>query len=181
MKMIEAKKNTYQREQLLEFFDNLMGLPPYQEQFSDKEFRKLLFFPVVNTIQRTERGPWIIQVAVAEPLMQDFYPFHFPPSFFSCSSNINLQVKLSIIRSFAQEHSLQKTYLLQSFLNQYAKRSKSIQAQVKREILQQFQSLLKYEIIQPKFKFSVDGNHFIQKYNIQLEDIRSYKLIHWSN
>ena len=147
MKMIEAKKNTYQREQLLEFFDNLMGLPPYQEQFSDKEFRKLLFFPVVNAIQRTEHGPWIIQVAVAEPLMQDFYPFHFPPNFFSCSSNINLQVTLYIIRSFAQEHSLQKTYSLQSFLNQYVKRSNSIKAQVKREILQEFQNLLKYEII----------------------------------
>ena len=50
MKTIDAKKNTYQREQFLEFFDNLMGLPPYQEQFSDKEFRKLLFFPVINAI-----------------------------------------------------------------------------------------------------------------------------------
>jgi len=179
MKMIDAKKNTYQRKQFLEFFDNLMGLPPYQEQFSDKKFRKLLFFPVVNAIQTTECGPWIIQVAVAQPLMHDFYPFHFPPSFFSCSSNINLQVKLSIIRSFAQEHSLQKTYLLQSFLNQYATRNNSIQAQVKREILQEFQNLLKYEIIQPKFEFSVDGNHFIQKYNIQLEDIRSYKVIYF--
>ena len=111
----------------------------------------MLFFPVVNAIQETKRGPWIIQVAVAEPLMKDAYPFHFPPSFFFCSSNINLQVKLSIIRSFAQEHSLQKTYVLQSFLNQYAKRSNSIQAQVKREPLQEFQNLLKYEIIQPKF------------------------------
>jgi hypothetical protein len=179
MQMVDAKKNTYQRKQFLEFFDNLMGLPPYQEQFSDKEFRKLLFFAVVNAIQTTERGPWIIQVAVAQTLMHDFYPFHFPPSFFSCSSTINLQVKLSIIRSFAQEDSLQKTYLLQSFLNQYAKRSNSIQAQVKREVLQEFQNLLKYQIIQPKFEFSVDGNHFTQKYNIQLEDIRSYKVIHF--
>jgi hypothetical protein len=97
MKTIEAKQNTYQREQFLEFFDNLMGLPPYQQQFSDKEFRKLLFFPVVKAIQRIKRGPWIIQVAIAEPLIQDFYPFDFPLSFFSCSSNINLQVKLSII------------------------------------------------------------------------------------
>lgn len=126
MKMIDVKKNTYQREQFLEFFHNLMELPPYKEQFSDKEFRKLLFFPVVNAIQRTQRLYWIIQVAVAEPLLQDFYPFHFPPNFFSCSSNINLQVKLSIIRSFAGEHYLQKTYLLQSFLNEYAKRSNSI-------------------------------------------------------
>ena len=59
--------------------------------------------------------------------------------------------KLSIIRSFAQEDSLQKTYVLQRFLNQYAKQSNSIQAQVKREPLQEFQNLLKYEIIQPKF------------------------------
>ena len=177
MQTIDAKKNTYQREQFLEFFDNLMGLPPYQAQFSNKKFRKLLFFTVVNIIQTTERGPWIIQVAVAQTLMHDFYPFHFPPNFFSCSSNINLQVKLSIIRSFAQQHSLQKTDLLQTFLNQYAKRSNFIQAQVKREILQEFQNLLKYEIIRPKFQFSVDGNHSIQKYNIQLENIRSYILM----
>jgi len=57
MKMTDAKKNMYQREQFLEFFNNLIGLPPYQEQFSDKKFRKLLFFPVVNVIQTTERGP----------------------------------------------------------------------------------------------------------------------------
>jgi len=177
MQTIDAKKNTYQRKQFLEFFDNLMGLPPYQAQFSNKKFRKLLFFTVVNIIQTTERGPWIIQVAVAQTLMHDFYPFHFPPNFFSCSSNINLQVKLSIIRSFAQQHSLQKTDLLQTFLNQYAKRSNFIQAQVKREILQEFQNLLKYEIIRPKFQFSVDGNHSIQKYNIQLENIRSYILM----
>ena len=179
MKMVDAKQNTYQRKQFLEFFDNLMKLPPYQKQFSDKEFRKLLFFPVVNAIQTTERGPWIIQVSVAQTLMHDFYPFHFPPSFFSCSSNINLQVKFSIIRAFTQEDSLKKTYLLQSFFNRYAKRSNSIQAQVKREVLQEFHNLLKYKIIQPEFEFSVDGNYFTQKYNIQLEDIRSYKIIHF--
>ena len=179
MKMVDAKQNTYQRKQFLEFFDNLMKLPPYQKQFSDKEFRKLLFFPVVNAIQTTERGPWIIQVSVAQTLMHDFYPFHFPPSFFSCSSNINLQVKFSIIRAFAQEDSLKKTYLLQSFFNRYAKRSNSIQAQVKREVLQEFHNLLKYKTIQPEFEFSVDGNYFTQKYNIQLEDIRSYKIIHF--
>ena len=177
MKIVEAKQNTYQREQFLEFFNELMGLPPYYVRFSDQNFRKLLFFPVVNAIQRTQRGPWIIQVAVAEPLMKDSYPFHFPPSFFSFYSTINLQVKLSIIRSIAQDHSVQKTYLVQSFLNQYAKRNHSIQAQVKQEILDQFQNLLKYEIIEHRFQFSVDGNHFIPEESIQLEDIRSSKVI----
>lgn len=50
---------------------------------------------------------------------------------------MNLDVKLSIIRSFAQESSLKKTYLIRSFLNQYKKRSHSIQAQVKIEYEQQ--------------------------------------------
>jgi len=54
-----------------------------------------------------------------------------------------------------------------------------IQAQVKQEILQEFPNFLKYEIIQPKFEFLVDGNHFVQKYKIQLEDIKSYKVIHF--
>ena len=48
-----------------------MGLPPYSVQFSDQNFRKLLFFPVVNAIQQTKNGPWYIKIAVAEPLMKD--------------------------------------------------------------------------------------------------------------
>lgn len=29
MQIVDANQNTYQRKQFLEFFDNLMGLPPY--------------------------------------------------------------------------------------------------------------------------------------------------------
>ena len=94
-----------------------MILPPYSQQFSDQKFRKLLFFPVVNAIQETKNGPWYIQIAVAEPLMKNYYPFHFPQSFFVYTSTINLQVELLIIRSFGQESSSKKTYLIQSFLN----------------------------------------------------------------
>ena len=152
MKTLQVNLNSYQRKQFLQFFDDLffddlffddlffddlffddlMGLPPYSQQFSDQKFRKLLFFPVVNAIQQTKNGPWHIQIAVAEPLMKNYYPFHFPPSFFSYTCTINLQVKLSIIRSFAQQSSSQKTYSIRSFLNRYKKRRHSIQAQVKK-------------------------------------------------
>ena len=179
MKTLQVNINSYQRKQFLQFFDDLMGLPPYSEQFSDQKFRKLLFFPVVNAIQQTKNGPWHIQIAVAEPLMKNYYPFHFPPSFFVYTSTINLQVKLSIIRSFAQESSSQKTYLIRSFLNQYKKRSHSIQAQVKKDILEQFNHLLKAKIIQPKFQVSVNGNNFITKENIQLQDIQTAKVIYF--
>ena len=182
MKSVKNNLNSYQRKQFLQFFDDLMGLPPYSQQFSDKKFRKLLFFPVVNAIQETKNGPWYIQIAVAEPLMKNYYPFHFPPSFFVYTSTINLQVKLSIIRSFGKESSSKKTYLIQSFLNQYKKRSNSIQAQVKQDILEQFNDLLKYKIIQPKFKFSMNSNHnnsFVTKEDIQLKDIQTANLIYF--
>lgn len=68
-----------------------------------RKFRQLLFFPVVNVIQETKRGPWIIQIVVAEPLMKDAYPFHLPPSFFTYSNLINIDVKLSIILALAQD------------------------------------------------------------------------------
>jgi len=93
-----------------------------------------------------------------------------------------LRVKLSIIRSFAQESSFKKTYLIRSFLNQYKKRSHSIQAQVKQDIFEQFNHLLKYKIIQPKFKFSMnsnDNNSFVSKEDIHLKDIQTANLIYF--
>ena len=74
MKTLQVNINSYQRKQ---FFDDLMKLPPYSVQFSDQKFRKLLFFPVVNAIQQTKNGPWHIKISVAEPLMKNYYPFHF--------------------------------------------------------------------------------------------------------
>lgn len=52
-----------------------------------------------------------------------------------------------------------------------------IQALVKQTLLDVFQNLLKYEIIEPRFKFSMDGHHYIPEKNIQLKDIRSPKVI----
>lgn len=114
----------------------------------------------------------------AEPILKviDAYPFHLPPSFFSYSNNTSLEVKLSIILALAQESSIQKTYSVQSFLNQFRKRRHSIQAQVKKEILNEFQNLLKYKIIEHRFVFEDENNQQIiskQKDNIQLEDIKS--------
>ena len=179
MKALQVNRNSYQREQILQFFDDLMGLPPYAVQFSEQKFRKLLFFPVVNATQQTKNGPWHIKIAIAEPLMENYYPFHFPTSFFSYGGTINLQVKLSIIRSFAQESSLKKTYLIKSFLNQYKKRSHSIQAQVKKEISHQFNNLIKSKIIEPRFQVSVNRNNPITKDNIQIQDIHSAEVIYF--
>lgn len=184
MKTLQVNLNSYQRKQFLQLFDDLMRLPPYSVQLFDQKFRKLLFFPVVNAIQQTKNGSWHIKIAVAEPLMKDSYPFHFPPSFFFYTSTINLQVKLSIIRSFAEESSYKKTYLIRNFLNHYKNRNHSIQAQVKKHILEQFNHLLKAKIIQTRFQVSVNGNNFLTKDNLQLQDIQAaevlffYEIIH---
>lgn len=178
MKTVHCQPNTYQRQQFLQFFDQLQGLPPFREKFTDRNFRQFLFFPVVNAIQETKRGPWIIQIAVAEHLMKDAYPFHLPPSFFTYSNTINLDVKLSIIQALAQEYSIQKIYDVQSFLNQFAKRRHSIQANIKRDIIHEFQNLIKFKIIESRFLFQgKDNQPIIEKDLIEIEDLISSKYI----
>lgn len=178
MKTVNSQVTTYQRQQFLQFFNQLQSLPPFKEKFADRKFRQLLFFPVVNAIQETKRGPWIIQIAVAEPLMKDDYPFHLPPSFFTYSNAINLDVKLSIIQAFAQEYSIQKTYYVQSFLNQFVKRRHSIQAKIKRDIIHEFQNLIKFKIIESRFLFKEKDNQpIIEKDFIEIEDLISSKYI----
>lgn len=110
MKTVNRQANSSQRHQFLQFFNELQSLPPFREKFADRKFRQLLFFPVVTAIQETKRGPWIIQISVAEHLMKDAYPFHLPPSFFTYSNTMNLDVKLLIIQALAQEYSIQKIY-----------------------------------------------------------------------
>lgn len=178
MKTVNCQPNSYQRQQLLQFFNQLQSLPPFREKFTDRKFRQLLFFPVVNAIQETKRGPWIIQISVAEHLMKDAYPFHLPPSFFTYSNKMNLDVKLSIIQALAQEYSIQKIYYVQSFLNQFAKRCHSIQAKIKRDIIHEFQNLIKFKIIESRFLFQPKDNiQIIEKDFIQIEDLISSKYI----
>lgn len=178
MKTVHCQANTYQRQQFLQFFDQLQSLSPFREKFTDRNFRQFLFFPVVNAIQETKRGPWIIQIAVAEYVMKDAYPFYFTAIFFTYSNSINLDVKLSIIQTLAQDYSIQKTYDVQSFLNQFAKRRHSIQAKIKREIIHEFQNLLKYKIIEPRFLFQgKDNQPIIEKDFLEIEDLISSKYI----
>lgn len=175
---VNCQANSYQRQQFLQFFNQLQSLPPFREKFADRKFRQLLFFPVVNAIQETKRGPWIIQISVAEHLMKDAYPFHLPPSFFTYSNTINLDVKLSIIQALAQEYSIQKIYDVQSFLNKFAKRRHSIQANIKRDIIHEFQNLLKFKIIESRFLFQgKDNQSIIEKDLIEIEDLISSKYI----
>ena len=180
MKTVNSQANTYQRQQFLQFFNQLQSLPPFREKFADQNFRQLLFFPVVNAIPKTKREPWTIQTAIAvvEPLMKDSYPFHLPPSFFTYFNTINLDVKLSIIQALVQKYSIQKTYYVQSFLNQFAKRRHSIQAKIKKEIIHEFQNLLKYKIIESRFLFQgKDNQQIIEKNFIEIEDLISSKYI----
>ena len=103
------------------------------------------------------------------PVLKVVLPFHLPPSFFTYSTTINLDVKLLIILALAQESSIKKTYLVQSFLNQFATRRHSIQAKIKREIIHEFQNLIKYKIIESRFIFQrEDHQTIIQKDSIEI-------------
>ena len=112
--------------------------------------------------------------------MKYAYPFHFTASasFFTYSNAINLDVKLSIIQTLAQDYSIQKTYDIQSFLNQFSNRRHSIQAKIKKEIIHEFQNLLKSKIIEPRFQFYGEDNQLIIKKDfIEIQDLISSKYI----
>ena len=95
--------------------------------------------------------------------MKDDYPFHLLPSFFIYSNSINLDIKLSIIQALAQDDLRKKTYYVQRFLNQFAKRRHSIQ---------------EYKIIQSRFLFQPKDNQLIlEKDFIQIEDLIFSKFI----
>lgn len=181
MKVIDQKMNTYQRQQSLQFFQLLQGLPPYTEKFADKQFRQLLFFPVVNAIQETNRGPWIIRISIASQLLYgQAYFYHFPPTFWKHSNQANLDVKLSILQAIAQESSVKKTYYIRTFLNQFLRSRHTTQAQVKREIIHEFNNLVKFQIIQPKFVFQRKDNlHIFDKDFIELQDLQSAELMYF--
>ena len=55
MKTLQVNLNSYQRKQFLQFFDDLMRLPPYSVQLFDQKFRKLLFFPKFSMEIKWER------------------------------------------------------------------------------------------------------------------------------
>ena len=181
MRVVGKNGSTYQRNRFLKFFQKLQGLPPYREKFADSNFRQLLFFPVVNAIQEKKYGPWIIRISIAEMLMEgNTYLFHFPPSFLNYSTRVNLEVKLSMIQALAEESSSKKIYYIQSFRNRFSKERNSIQAQVKREIIHEFNTLIQYKIIEPKFLFQLkDNQQLIYKEDIQLRDIQSSEFIYF--
>ena len=176
-----STRSTFQRAELISFFNNLQGMPPFKEQFAERKYKSILFFPVVNTIQKTSHGPWIIQIAIAEPLFDYSYPFYFPSSFLKAGNDLNLQVKLSIIRSFASDRSIKKTYSIERFFKEFENRNYSMKAKVKRQILQEFHNLLKSKIIQRRFIFVPKKNNqdILLKDNIELKDIHSSKYIYF--
>lgn len=91
---------------------------------------------------------------------------------------IDLNVKLSIIQALAQEYLIQKIYYVQSFLNQFVKRSHSIQANTKKKIIHEFQNLIKFKIIESKFLFQgKDNQPTIEKDLIEIKNLISSKYI----
>ena len=71
----------------------------------------------------------------------------------------------------------QRIYFIGSFLNKYKNRRNSFQSDVKKDILDHFDQLIKTKIIKPRFKILVDGNNFLTKDNFQSQDIHVAKII----
>ena len=73
---------------------------------------------------------------------------------------------------------IQKINYVQSFLNQFVKQHHSIQASIKRNIIHEFQNLIKFKIIESRFLVQgKDKQAIIEKAVIEIEDLISLKYI----
>ena len=69
-------KNQYQREQLIQFFEELQTMKPFVKVFTNQSFESFTIFPFVKTRKEFgEYGPWIIEVAILQELY--FYSYRF--------------------------------------------------------------------------------------------------------
>ena len=156
-------KNQYQRQLLIQFFDNLQTMKPFIKIFTDQSFQSFTIFPIVQT--KKEFGSWIVEVAILEELYLYSYRFFFPTYFLTYQKDFELQIKLQFIQSYSTEN-LEKTFYSNQILDRYKKANNQKKAQLKRFILYSFQQALKHKIIQNycqiEFKNKKRKTQFVQ-------------------
>jgi len=164
----------YQRRKLVDFFQQLQGLPPLITWFSDQEFRSTLIFPIVRIQNITsQHTKLIVNISVAEPFYNLNYPFCFPESFYTFQNKDDLRVKFTIIESFANQNSIRKEFPIEDFLKQFDTRNNQRRSQIKKNIIQQFQILKDFSFIENNFQFLKKDDSLINTDKLTIELINS--------
>lgn len=122
-------KNQYQRELLIQFFDQLQTMKPFVKIITNSSFQSFTIFPVVKAKKQLgEYGPWIIEVAILKEFLFYSYRFFLPPYFLTYQKDFELEIKLQFIQSYSNE-SLQKIFYSHQILEQYKNNNNKKKAQ----------------------------------------------------
>jgi hypothetical protein len=149
MDFIQIKnKNQYQRELLIQFFNQLQSMKPFVKIITDNSFQSFTIFPVVKANKQFgEYGTWTIQLAILQELYFYNYRFFLPTYFLTYQKYFELEIKLQFLQSYTTQ-SLHKTFYSQQILDQYKNNNNKKKAQIKRFIQHIFQQAFKDKIIQ---------------------------------
>ena len=123
--------------------------------FSERRFHLLATFPFVHVHQ--DSGFWKAEIYCNSELYTYQYPFSFPKSYLSYQDKYDMQVKLQIIKSFANT-TLQKEFRVLEFLQKFRSTPNTIKAHIKDLILNAFQALLQEKLIRKQITLQIVGN-----------------------
>lgn len=150
----------YKLNQLVDSFRALINTPPLLKVFSESQFQLLATFPFIHVHQTS--GRWKAEIYFNSELHTYQYPFSFPKSYLSYQDKYDMQVKLQIIKSFANT-TLTKEFKIFEFLQKFRNTPNTTKAHIKHLILKAFQELLQEKLIRKQITLQVLGNERIDK------------------
>ena len=154
----------YKLDQLITFFCDLIHTPPLLKVFSEPKFQFLATFPFVNVHQ--DSGFWKAEIYFNYELHTYQYPFSFPNSYLIYQDKYDMQIKLQIIKSFANTN-LTKEFKVLEFLQEFRNVPNATKAHIKELILKAFQQLLQEGLIRKQITLQVLGNKRINKLRLR--------------
>lgn len=145
-------------------FYALMNTPPLVKIFSERQFQILATFPFVHVDDTS--GFCQAQVYLNYELYTYKNPFSFPESYLTYEDKYEMQIKLRIIQSFAN-NTLKKEFKVSEFLEKFKNTPNKTKAHIKNMILVSFQSLLQDKLIQKDITLYILGSKRKNKARLQ--------------
>jgi hypothetical protein len=165
MEFIKVKNaSEYRINLLVDFFYALMNTPPLVKIFSERQFQILATFPFVHVDDTS--GFCQAQVYLNYELYTYKNPFSFPESYLTYEDKYEMQIKLRIIQSFAN-NTLKKEFKVSEFLEKFKNTPNKTKAHIKNMILVSFQSLLQDKLIQKDITLYILGSKRKNKARLQ--------------
>lgn len=149
MQFIKIKnKDQYQREQLIQFFNQLQTMKPFLNIVTNNEFQSFTIFPAVRVKKEfVNYGSWIVEIAILQKVYLYSYRFFLPSYYLSYKKDFELQVKLHFIQTYGSQR-LKKTFYVNKVMEHYKSSNNHKKSQIKHLIKDSLQQALGYKIIQ---------------------------------